>query len=91
MVIQIEESDMDKQREMFEAWYSKHCEPGVGPWFVRDKDNSDEYHMSHTQTAWDAWQAALAAQPAPRCACGDSFTSDAVCANCLAAEWEPIK
>lgn len=53
---------MDKQREMFEAWYSKHCEPGVGPWFVRDKDNSDEYYMSHTQTAWDAWQAAIAAQ-----------------------------
>lgn len=51
---------MDEQREMFEAWYSKHCEPGVGPWFARDKDNSDEYYMSHTQTAWDAWQAAIA-------------------------------
>lgn len=56
---------MDRQREMFEAWYSKHCEPGVGPWFVRDKDNSDEYYMSHTQTAWDAWQAAIAAQWQP--------------------------
>lgn len=28
-------------------------------------------------------------QAEPRCACGDSFTSDAVCANCLAAA-EPV-
>lgn len=27
-----------------------------------------------------------AQQAEPRCACGDSFTSDAVCANCLAAQ-----
>lgn len=56
---------MGKKREIFEAWYSKHCEPGIGHWFVRDKHNSDEYYMSHTQTAWDAWQAAIAAQWLP--------------------------
>ena len=33
--------------------------------------------------AWVAWKAASAK---PRCACGDSFTSDALCVNCLAAE-----
>lgn len=33
-----------------------------------------------------------AQQAEPRCACGDSFTSDAVCANCLAAQQqaEPV-
>lgn len=53
------------QREAFEAWYEEHCKPGVGNWFARDVDNNDEYYMSHTQTAWDAWQAALASQWQP--------------------------
>lgn len=29
---------------------------------------------------------AISRQSEPRCACGDSFTTDAVCANCLAAQ-----
>ena len=53
------------QREAFEAWYEEHCKPGVGNWFARDADNNDEYYMSHTQTAWEAWQAALASQWQP--------------------------
>lgn len=56
---------MDKQREMFEAWYSKYCDPGFADWFKRDAFDSNEYDMSHTQTAWDAWQAALASQWQP--------------------------
>lgn len=31
-----------------------------------------------------------AQQVEPRCACGDSFASDAVCANCLAAQQQAV-
>lgn len=46
--------DLDRQRAEFEAWYF----PKFGP--QKMLGDSDQYYLSSTQGAWQAWQAALA-------------------------------
>ena len=46
---------MDKQREQFEAWAKGQ--------YTINKDDAGEYWNGFTQDAWEAWQAALSAQP----------------------------
>lgn len=50
----------DKMISEFEAWYETNSMPNGSDWFRLDSDG--DYDMPHTQTAWEAWQAALAQQ-----------------------------
>ena len=51
----------EKQRELFEAWNGPH-------FLTRNNTPGSDlsgYQYRYTQGRWDAWQAAIAAQPKP--------------------------
>lgn len=53
---------MDKQREMFEAWYGDN----YSPYALKSWNGDDKYYSNlDTELAWQAWQAAIAAQWQP--------------------------
>jgi len=47
----------DKMRGQFEAWYEAWQMPSESGWFVLEDDG--DYYLPHTDTAWNAWRAAL--------------------------------
>lgn len=69
----------------------KQCEGGIESG-ARTHDNRGIIYLSefgHTflmHIKETIYRAEQAQQAEPRCGCGDGFTSDAMCANCLAAK-----